>query len=463
MKNILKKIDKFFHVSERGSTIGRELVMGLMVFLAMVYMLPVNAGILGQIPGANPTAIFIATALCAAIACLVMGFVGNFPLALCAGMGMNSFLAYTVCLPTQQGGMGFSWQQALTLTFVSGTIFFVITLTPLRKWIINAIPNSLKSAISAGLGAFIAMIGLKSCGLINFDAGIPTLTDFANPTVLLGAGAILLCFALSHLKGIVGKLSIVITMVATATIGLILNSVGVPGMPSFDATFANIGENFATFGKHFGNCFDFGGAFTNVSAFAVVFSMVFVTLFDATGTLIAVGKDSGIIDQNGQVLGGKKVLMADATAALLCGIFGTSTVTPLAESTVGTSNGAKTGITAIVAGLLFVVATLLYPVFSVFAHIDGLTPLTSFALVTVGAMMFKNLKDIDWNDAVVVLTSFVIIIMMVLTYSISDGLGIGLIVYSILMLVTGKGKQVSPAVYVVSAVFLANFVLNALI
>ena len=460
MKKLLQKLDKHFHVSERGSTVGRELAMGVVVFFAMVYVLPVNAGILGSIPGTDMTAIFIATALCSAIACLIMGFVGNYPLALSAGMGMNSYLTYTVC---SQAKMGFSWSEALTLTFVSGAIFFVITLTPLRKLIVNAIPDSIKSAITAALGAFIAMIGLKGCGIINFEAGIPTLETFNNPTVLLGLGAILLSFVLSQARGFVGKLSLVITMGITVIVGLILGAFGVQGMPQFSSSYSNITENFTAFADNFGQCFDFAGALSNVSSVAVIFSLVFVSLFDATGTLIAVGKDTGVLDKDGQLIGGKRVMLADATGALLCALFGTSTLTTLAESTVGTSSGAKTGLTAIVTGVLFALSTLLYPIFTVFAPINGLTPVTSFALVGIGASMFKKLGEINWKDPIVALSSFVLVIMSVLSYSISDGLGLGLIVYSLLMIVSGKGKQVAPTIYVVAVFYLVNFVILALV
>ena len=179
--------------------------------------------------------------------------------------------------------------------------------------------------------------------------------------------------------------------------------------------------------------------------------------------MIAVGKEASVLDKHGQLTGGKKVMLADATGALLCGLFGTSTLTPLAESTIGTSSGAKTGITAIVTGLLFALSTLLYPVFTVFAPIDGLTPVTSFALVSVGASMFKKLSEIDWKDTIISVTTFVIVIMTILTYSISDGLGMGLIVYTLLMLVTKRGKQVNPTIYVVSAFYLVNFVILALV
>ena len=460
MKKLIQKIDNYFHVSERGSNIGQEIAMGVIVFFAMVYVLPINASILGSIPGTNTTAIFIATALCSAIACLVMGFVGNYPLVLSAGMGMNSYITYTVC---SQDKLGFTWGQAMTLTFISGAIFFVITMTPLRKWIVNAIPNSIKSAITVALGGFIAMIGLRGCGIISFDKGLPSLETFNNPTVLLGLGAILLSFALSQSKGFVGKLSLVITMGITAIVGLILGALGVPGMPQFSTGYSNIGENFSAFGENFGKCFDFAGALSSVSSIAVIFSLVFVSLFDATGTLIAVGKDSGVLDKDGQLIGGKRVMLADATGALLCGLFGTSTLTPLAESTIGTSSGAKTGITAIVTGLLFALSTLLYPVFTVFAPINGLTPVTSFALVTIGSSMFKKLGEIDWKDPIVALTTFVIVIMTILSYSISDGLGMGLIVYALLMLVTKRGKQVNPTIYVVAGFYLVNFVVLALV
>ena len=180
MKKLLQKIDKRFHVSERGTTIGNEIAMGVLVFFAIVYVLPINSSVLGSIPGTNTTAIFIATALCSAIACLIMGIIGNYPLVLSAGMGINSYITYTVC---SQAKMGFSWGEALTLIFISGAIFFVITMTPLRKWIVNAIPNSIKSAITVALGAFLAMIGLKGCGIIGFDKGLPSLETFNNPTI----------------------------------------------------------------------------------------------------------------------------------------------------------------------------------------------------------------------------------------------------------------------------------------
>lgn len=460
MKKLLQKIDKIFHVSERGSTIGRELVAGVIVFLAMVYILPVNAGILGSIPDSNMTAIFIGTALCSAIASLVMGFVGNAPLVLCTSMSMNSYIAYTVCSASK---LAFTWTEALTLTFTSGAIFFIITMTPLRQLIVNAIPNSLKGAITASLGAFIVMVGLKGCGVISAENGFPTLDTFTNPTVLLGLGAILLAFLLSQSKGMIGKLALPTTMGLTVVAGLMLGSVGVEGMPQFDSNYYNIAENFSAFFDNFGRCFNFAGALANVSAVAVVFSMVFVSLFDATSTLIAVGKDCGVLDANGQLLDGKKVMLADATGALLCGLFGTSTVAPLAESSVGIAAGARTGITSIVAGLLFALSSLFYPIFTVFAPINGLTPVTSFALVSVGVSMCKNLKNINWKDPIVVITSFVIIIMSILTYSISDGLGIGLIAYSLLMLVTGKGKKVSPVIYTIAGFFLIIFVLRAII
>lgn len=460
MKKLLQKIDKYFHVSERGSTIGRELAMGVVVFLAMVYVLPVNAGILGTIPGANTTAIFIATALCSAIACILMGMVGKAPLALSAGIGMNSYLTYTVC---SQAKLGFTWGEALTLVFISGVIFFVITMTPLRQWVLDAIPDSIEGAISAALGCFIAMIGLKGCGIVHFNTGVPSLGAFDNPTVLLGIAAIIVSFALSQAKGFVGKLSLVITMCITAIVGLILGTLGVPGMPQFSSGYSDIAQNFDAFAQNFGQCFDFAGALANVSSVAVIFSLIFVSLFDTTGTLIAVGKDAGILDKRGKLINGRQVMLADATGALICGVMGTSLPITLAECTIGTSSGAKTGITPVVTGILFALSTLLYPAFTVFAPINGLTPVTSFALVSIGASMFKRVKDIEWKDPIIALTSFVIVIMTLLSYSIADGLGLGLIVYSILMIVCGKAKQVSPAIYVIASFFLVNFVVMTLV
>ncbi len=459
--NLKGKIDKFFKITERGSTVGKELLMGFIVFTALAYILPVNANILGSINGANPTAVFMATAICSAICCLVMGFVGNYPVILSAGMGMNSFLAFTVCNGENLGGMGFSFHEGLTLVFISGVIFFIITMTPLRQWIIDAIPSSVKSAISVGIGAFICTVGLKSSGVIEFSNGLPSMGNISNPTVLLGIFGIVLALILLNCKNqSVSRLAIVISMAAVAVLGLILGALGVKNMPAFSASYSNVGQNFKEFSYGAFKCFDFKSALAKTSALAVIFSLVFVSLFDATGTLIAVGKE---ISADGNIKMTKKIMLADACGAAICSLLGTSTHTAFAESAIATSGGARTGLTAVTTGVLFLLSIFIYPAFSIFASTGGLTPVTSLALVSVGAMMFKNLKDVDWTDNISVFTTFLIIIFMVLFYSISDGIGFGLIAYSLMMLFAKRGKEVHPAVYAIAVFFLINFTLNAFV
>lgn len=453
-------LDRYFKITEKGSTIGKELLGGLIVFLAMLYILPVNTNILSGDPAnMSSGAVFAATAICSAICSIFMGVFAKYPVALSAGMGMNAFIAYTVC-----GTLGYTWGESLTLIFFSGVLFFILTLTPLREKIINAIPQSLKYAISAGLGAFICFVGLKMSGIISPSTStLVELGDLSNPTVLLGLfGIILVLVLLTCKNALIKKLAIIIAMVAVAIVGLILGLFNVEGMPSFsNSNLGSISEIKDTFGE----CFKVDNlkVLGDFKSYAVMFALIFVNLFDTTATLLAVGKEAGMLDEKGELKDGKKAMLADAGGAFICGILGTSTVTSFAESTIGVESGAKTGLTATFTGLLFALTLLIFPVFSIFMPINGLTPITSLALVAVGAMMFSNLKQLDWDNKIIVFASFVTVIMMLLTYSLSDGLGFGLITYSLMMIFAGKGKEVHPFVYGISVFFILNFVLNATI
>lgn len=453
-------LDRYFKITEKGSTIGKELLGGLIVFLAMLYILPVNTNILSGDPAnMSSGAVFAATAICSAICSIFMGVFAKYPVALSAGMGMNAFIAYTVC-----GTLGYTWGESLTLIFFSGVLFFILTLTPLREKIINAIPQSLKYAISAGLGAFICFVGLKMSGIISPSTStLVELGDLSNPTVLLGLfGIILVLVLLTCKNALIKKLAIIIAMVAVAIVGLILGLFNVEGMPSFsNANLGSVSEIKDTFGE----CFKAENlkVLGDFKSYAVMFALIFVNLFDTTATLLAVGKEAGMLDEKGELKDGKKAMLADAGGAFICGILGTSTVTSFAESTIGVESGAKTGLTATFTGLLFALTLLIFPAFSIFMPIDGLTPITSLALVAVGAMMFSNLKHLDWDNKIIVFASFITVIMMLLTYSLSDGLGFGLITYSLMMIFAGKGKEVHPFVYGISVFFILNFVLNATI
>ncbi len=456
-------LDRYFHISERGSTIGRELIGGLIVFLAMIYILPVNTNILSTGMGISSGAVFAATAICSAACTIFMGIFAKFPVALSAGMGMNTFIAFTVC-----GILGYTWGEALTLIVIAGILFFILTLTPLREKIINAIPKSLKLIISAGLGAFICFVGLKMGGIIQADSGtFVKLGNLTSPTVLLTLfGILLVLFLLNFKNPTIKKLAIVIAMAATAIIGVILGLLNVEGMPTFSTN--NLG-NISEIKETFGTCFKVENlkVLGDFRSYAIIFSLIFVNLFDTTATLLAVGKDAKILDENGQMIGGKKAMLADAGGAVICGILGTSTVTSFAESTIGVESGARTGLCSTFTGILFGLTLLIYPAFSIFAPVqigaDSLTPITSLALVALGAMMFSNLKEIDWDDKIIVFTGFISIILMILCYSISDGLGFGIIAYCIMMLGAGRGKEVHPLIYGIGCFYVLNFALSAII
>lgn len=456
-------MNKFFKIKERGSTIFQEVLGGVIIFLAMCYILPVNANILSA-GGADYNAVFFATAICSGICCILMGLFANLPVALSAGMGVNAFLAFTVC-----GTMGYTFSQSLCLVLFAGILFLIITLTPIREKIIKSIPKSLKYAVSAGLGGFICFVGLKNGGIIGADpeGTYVTLGDLSNPTVLLTLFGTFLVLALMQVKGKVGKLAIVIAMVVTAVVGVVLGLFGVDNMPTF--VNASVGAGFKAFGNNLGLCFNKEAfdIFAKPESYAVIFSLIFVNLFDTTATLIAVGDKVGLMDENGEFVGGKKAMLADSIGAVICAPLGTSTVTSFAESTVGAESGAKTGLAACVTGLLFFISVLIYPVFSIFAGVEindvNFTPVTSLALISVGCLMFGNLREINWKDSIIVITTFLIVILMILTYSVSDGLGIGLIAYCIMMLVSKRGKEVPVVIYGVAIFFVFNYLLNAII
>ena len=455
-------LNKIFKYKERGSSLSTEIISGVIVFLAMSYILPVNANILSA-GGADYNAVFFATAICSFICCVLMGVFANIPVALSAGMGVNAFLAFTVC-----GTMGYTYSQSLAIVLVAGIIFLIITLTPIREKIIQSIPKSLKYAVTAGLGGFICFVGLKNGGIVSADKGTyVTLGDFSNPTVLLTLFGVLLVLALMQIKGKIGQLAIVIAMASTAVIGVVLGLCGVENMPTF--VNSSVKEGFQAFGANFGICFsnDALEIFKRPETYAIIFSLIFVNLFDTTATLIAVGDKVGLLDKNGEFIGGKRAMLADAIGAVICAPLGTSTVTSFAESTVGAESGAKTGLSACVTGILFFIAILIYPVFSIFSGVEindvNFTPVTSLALISVGCLMFGSLKEIDWKDNIVVITTFLIVILMILTYSVSDGLGIGLIAYCIMMLVSKRSKEVPVVIYGVAIFFVINYLLNALI
>jgi len=455
----MKVLNKLFKFEERGTKLTTELLGGLITFIAMIYILPLNASILSYM-GMNRDGVFVATAIVSGVISIFMGLYGNFPIVLSAGMGVNAYLAYVI-----YAALG-SWQVALIVMFLAGVIFLLLTLTPIRVKIINAIPNDIKLIIGAGLGAFIAFVGLKNSGVIAMDTEtFVTLGDLSKPEVILSVIAILVVMCLMFVPNKnIQRLAIPIGLVATVIIGIILHYAFFPEnvlLPHYDtaAKWGGRGIEEVAFGIFKDGEF-WTTALKNPSTYAFIFSLIFVNLTDTTATLLAVGRGAGIVDEKGNLIGGKKVVLADAVGAAVCAPIGTSTVTSFAESTVAVELGAKTGLVAVTAGLLFLLSAFIYPLFSIFNS----PAVLSAALVCVGASMFVgNLKDINWNDRIVGFTAFLTVVLVLLTYSISDGLGFGLIFYCLAMLVSKRGKEISPMLYGLAGLYIVYFVIKTIV
>ncbi len=448
----MERVKKFFKIEERGSSIKAELIGGLVTYLAMAYILGVNPSFLST-TGMPVGGIFVATAVASAIATLVMGLFANYPIALAPGMGVNALFAFTVC-----GVYGYTWQEALVAVLISGVIFLIISILPIRKMIINSVPTELKKSIGAGIGLFIAFIGLQNAGIIvNDDATLVTLGNLTDPGTLLAIFGILLAFGLYASKTKFSKFAIIISMITTAVVGFILGLLGVEGMPTFSSGYQDLGTFSETL---FGFTGGFATVFNHVDLWFVIFTFLFLDLFDTAGTLIAVSEPAGLLDDKGELENIDKALLADAIGTAVGAVVGTSTVTSYVESSTGIESGAKTGLSAVVVGILFLLSIVLFPVFSIF--IEYYKILTPMALVLVGVLMMGQLKGFDWDDKASVLASFVIMITMVLSYSIGNGIALGFIVYVIAMLVQRKGKNVSPVMFVLAAAFVVYFLARGL-
>ena len=488
MKKLLNKI---FHLEERQASLKTEIIGGLITFIAMCYILPVNSQILSSM-GMNPAGIFIATALLSFLVTMIMGVVANYPLALSAGMGLNAYVAFTL-------SSGFdSWQQRMILLTVTGLVFFILSLTPIRKIIIEAIPKPLKNIISAALGAFILFVGLKGAGIIAPSGStLVTLGNFVDPAMSIGLVAVLITIALMFSKNkTIKTMAVPIGILTAAVVGLITSiimkengaiayvdgswvytfkglegvSTNLPIAPWYAennlkfADFSGFKEVvfFGAFNGYSGQQFasDLGTVFTAPVSYVAIFSMIFVNLFDTTATLIAVGEKTGVIDENGKMQNYRKAVLADATGALICGPTGTSTVTCFAESNVGVSMGAKTGLMSATVALMFLLSAFIYPIFSIFTA----GSVTAAALVCVGLTIVTNsMSELDFKDPIIAFTAIISILFAVLCYSISNGIGFGLITYSIIMSVQGRHKEVGLPIYIISGLFIVSFVLSVVV
>lgn len=445
-------LEKMFHLSNKKSDVKTEIIAGITTFLAMAYILGVNPAILGD-AGMDAHSVFMATAISAGFASIVMGMVANYPVALAPGMGVNALFSYTVVI-----GFGYSWQAALAAVFVSGIIFLVISVTGIRKMIINAIPVQLKLAIGAGIGFFIAFVGLKNAGIIVDNAAtFVGVGDFSNPTVLLALFGILVTIFLV-IKNV--PAGVFVGMVITAVTGLVLHEAfgisvldayGGELMPSLPATVVTTNFEMQTLGAFVSG---FGELFSNIGvAFVIIFSFLFVDFFDTAGTLVAIGNRIGLVNDKGELENAEQALVADAVGTVVGAALGTSTVTSFVESSSGVGVGGRTGLTAVTTGVFFFLSIFISPI----VLSTAVNAVTAPALVVVGIMMAQQLGGVNWDDMVFASAGFVTVIMMILTYSISNGIAFGFITYALAMLAAGKGKEISPIIWTLVVIFVIYF------
>ena len=433
-------MDKYFNFDEFGTNYKRETLGGITTFLAMAYIIFVNPSILAD-AGMDPEAVFVATALAAAIGTLIMGIYAKYPIALAPGMGLNAFFAYSVVL-----GMGIPWETALLGVFCSGLIFIVITLFGIREIIINAIPAAMKNAAAAGIGLFIAFVGLQGSGIVVADgATLVTVGDLTDPTTLLAIFGVVLTAVLIS-AGVKG--GIFYGMITTAIVGMIFQIIPLPdgivsSIPSLAPTFA---AAFAPFGEY-----ALSEIFT-LQLIIVILTFLFVDFFDTAGTLFAVANQAGYVKDN-KLPRAQKALLSDATATSVGAILGTSTTTAFVESSAGIAAGARTGFASVVTGLLFLVALFFSPLLTVFT-----SAVTAPALIIVGVLMARAMGDIDWKSFEIAVPSFFVILMMPLTYSIATGIALGFIMYPITMLAKGRAKEVHPIMYGLLVIFILFFI-----
>ena len=454
MKTVFEKV---FQLSKHKTTAKTEIMAGITTFMTMAYILAVNPSILSA-AGMDSTAVLLATALSSFIGTACMGLMANLPFALSAGMGLNAFLAYTVVL-----GMGYTWQVALLAVFVEGLIFIVLSLTNVREAIFNAIPLTLKRGVSVGIGLFICFIGLQNAGLAVDSSTLVTITSFTENFNTHGVCALLALVGLfimaalyiHHVRG-----AILLGILATWIIGMICQVVGiyVPDPANgFYTLFPTMAlTDFSKLGMTFGQCFNVDFSAVGIVNFIVViFSFLFVDIFDTLGTLIGVATKAKMLDKDGKLPGIKPALLADSIATSAGAILGTSTTTTFVESASGVAVGGRTGLTALVTGILFLVSTLFAPIFTAIPSFA-----TAPALIMVGFLMVGTVTEInfDLDNLTESIPAYLAIIAMPLFYSISEGISLGVISYVLLNVAAGKGKKVAPLMYVLAVLFVLKYI-----
>ena len=428
-------IESIFKLKDHKTSFKKEILAGLATFLTMAYIMVVNPAILSE-TGMDFDSVFVATILASFVACLFMGFLANWPVALAPGMGLNAFFTYAVVF-----GMGFTWQQALAAVLCSGILFLIISISPLRAYLINAIPKSLKFGIGAGIGLFLAIIGLKNAGIVvDNPATLVGLGDLKSAPVLLALLTLVLMIALDKLK-IPG--AIVISILATTIIGMIVGVAQFQGIvspiPSMSPTFMQL--DFSALGS---------------SLFIiVVFTILFVDFFDTAGTLTSVANLSGKIDKDGNVENIDKAVFSDSIATIIGSIFGTSSTTSYIESGAGIKEGGKTGLVAVAVGVFFLLCLFLAPLAKTIPAYA-----TGAALIFIATFFCRNLVNLDWDDISEYSPALLAAFIMPLTYSISNGIALAFIVYVLAKVVSGKMNELNPAVLIIAGASLLHFILG---
>lgn len=448
-------MEKLFKLKEHNTTVKTEVMAGITTFLTMAYILAVNPNMLSA-SGMDNGAVFTATALASALATFIMAFWANYPIALSAGMGLNAYFAYTVCLGQLQG-IDDPWKIALAAVLVEGIIFIILSFFKLRETIVNAIPENLKYGITSGIGLFIAFVGLKGAGVVvSDDSTLVALGNFGRPEVALCLIGILVIAVMNHynVKG-----SILWGILITWVLGIIAQLTGwyvvdpdagaASLIPSLSASSFIPPSISSTFCK-----FDFAWIGSHVSEFVViVFSFLFVDMFDTIGTLVGVSSKAGMLDENEKLPNIKPALLADAIATSAGAIIGTSTTTTYVESSAGVGAGARTGLASVVTAVLFLLAIFFAPIFTA---IPGFA--TAPALIFVGFLMLSSVVDIDFNDLTEAVPAYMTILAMPFAYSIAEGISLGVISYVVINVICGKAKKVTPLMYVLAVLFVCKYI-----
>ncbi len=428
-------LEKAFGFDPKQHKVGTEILAGVTTFLTMAYILAVNPSIFSALDGMPNGAVFTATILAAAVAGMVMAFYAKKPFGLAPGMGLNAFFVYTVCLT-----MGYTWQFALTAVLIEGVIFIILSATKVRTWILNSIPMSLKNAIGAGIGLFIAFIGLQNAGIVvNSDSTLVTLGDITHGTGLLAViGLVISCtLAMLHVRG-----GVLIGILVTAIIGIPMGITEFGGVISAPPSIAPI---FCQF--------EWNNVFT-WDMLAVVFTFLFIDMFDTMGTVIGVSQKAGFVKEDGTIDGIDKVFMADAIGTVVGACVGTSTTTTYVESSTGVGSGGRTGLTAFTVSICFLIALIFSPIFLAIP-----SAATAPALIIVGMMMMQPATKIDWLNYRESIPAFLTMLLMPCCYSISDGILIGMISYVVLYALSGKWKEITPTMWVLAVLFILRYAL----